>query len=309
MRRHTKNTTLLVVTMAIGIAGCASSPNPVESTPPPSSSAVAPVQTAKTEVLPDRHPSVGYDDAPAKRQRVPTAVVLFGTRWGESEELRFVPLACAIGGKLEMGKPCGLAMPARATVRVTRADASVPATMTVARTTRDYHDEAGEHDYKAPTGPACCMYNTCVEETIPYLSKVMEKAPSRMLAVWPETADIDLQPRAPGANAAEFADGPWKDNKGVRITHALRAGGQRLVATRGPCGSCGSLRVDRGNGFVAVGEIGPGADGFDILATTDVDGDGHPEAIIYEVWRNDYGVHVLGKDWSKPAYRFSCGNI
>ena len=95
----------------------------------------------------------------------------------------------------------------------------------------------------------------------------------------------------------------------VRVVQALRAGAERLVTTRGPCGSCGSLWVDRGGGFKSVKGIGMGADGFDILATSDIDGDGHPEAIVYEVWRNDYGLHVLGNDWSKPAYRFSCGNI
>ena len=252
---------------------------------------------------------MGLDDAPGKRQRLPTAVILYGTRWGESAELRFVPLVCSLDGKIEMGKLCGLAMPATATVRVTRADSNTPAIMTLARTTRDYHDEAGGRDYKAPTGPACCMYNTCIEETIPYLSKAMADGPSRVLAVWPESAEVDLLPRAPMGDSAEFADGPWKGEKGVRVTQALRAGARRLVATRGPCGSCGSLWVDQGSGFAPVGEIGAGADGFHILATTDVDGDGHPEAIVYEAWRNDYGVHVLGNDWSKPAYRFNCGNI
>src|SRR5262245_32045749 len=101
--------------LAFGIAGCASSPNAVESTPRPSSSAVAPMEAAPPEVLPDRPGSVGLDDAPGKRQRIPTAVVLFGTRWGETDELRFVPLVCSIAGKIEMGKPCGLAMPTTAT--------------------------------------------------------------------------------------------------------------------------------------------------------------------------------------------------
>jgi hypothetical protein len=313
------------VVMACGIAGCAKkSPNPVESSAWLSASVSSPARRPKTEalssssspandekaeVLPDLPPSVGLDDAPGKRQRVPTAVVLYGARWGETDELRFVPLVCTVAGKIEMGKPCGLAMPVTAKVRVTRRESTSPAIMTLARTTKDFHDEAGERDYKAPTGPACCMYNTCIEETIPYLTKATQNDSSRMLAVWPETADVDLQPRGSGPKAIEFADVPWKGAKGVRIEQALRAGGQRLVAARGPCGSCGSLAVDRGSGFVPMGDLGPGVDGYDILATTDVDGDGHPEAIVYEAWRNDYGVHVLGNDWSKPAYRFSCGNI
>jgi hypothetical protein len=32
--------------------------------------------------------------------------------------------------------------------------------------------------------------------------------------------------------------------------------------------------------------------------------------VIRENWRNDYGLVVLGNDWSaKPLLRYSCGNI
>jgi hypothetical protein len=150
------------------------------------------------------------------------------------------------------------------------------------------------------------MYNTCVDETIPYFARGNQVISSRILAVWPETADIDFKPHVHGG---EVVKGPWVGNPGVRIEQLLSAGGQRLVATSGPCGSCGALWLDHGAGFDHIVNDAGGADGFDILATSDIDNDGHPEAIVYEVWRNDYGLHVLGNDWSQIAYRFSCGNI
>ncbi|MDI1479380.1 hypothetical protein [Polyangium sp. y55x31] len=294
-------------------------PTPAKGAPPaPTGAPAAPTAAAtsapaaKVTVAPAGPPSVGLDDAPGKRERARKAVILFGTSTEGSDELRFVPVVCSLDGKLETGKACGLAMPATARVRTTRTDTNAPAVLTVTRSTRDFHDEAGGRNYVAPTGPACCMYNTCVDETIPYFAKGNTVAASRVIAIWPETADVDLKPQPAGADGVEFADGPWvgrAGERGVRIDQALRAGQMRLVATRGPCGSCGALWVDRGGGFAVVDEELSSTDGFDILATSDVDGDGHPEAIVYEIWRNDYGLHVLGNDWSKPAYRFNCGNI
>ena len=255
-------------------------------------------------------PFVGLDDAPGKRERLPTAVILFSRVHIDGEALRFVPIVCAIDGKLQTGKTCGLAMPGTARVRVTRSNANSPAILTIARSTRDFFDDAGGRNYVAPTGPACCMYNTCVNETIPYLENGNVAITSRVLAIWPENADVALKPQSPGANGIDMSNAPWVGQSGIRVEQALRIGALRLVSTRGPCGSCGSLWVDRGGGFAPVGDLGGvGADGFDILATSDIDGDGHSEAIVYEVWRNDYGLHVLGNDWSKPAYRFNCGNI
>jgi hypothetical protein len=288
--------------IALLAAACAGPPAP-PTTSAPAASAPA-VLTA-----PAGPPSVGPDDAPGKRSRARTAVILFGVSAGDAEPLRFVPALCSLEGKLQTGKTCGLAMPPTARVRTTRKDTNVPAILTVTRSTRDYHDEAGDRKYVAPAGPACCMYNTCVDETIPYTATGGAKTPAKVLAVWPETADVDLKPQPGGADGVELADGPWAGKPKVRIEQALRVGGQRLATTRGPCGSCGALWVDQGGGFASVKELGPGADGYDILATSDVDGDGRAEAIVYEVWRNDYGLHVLGNDWAKPAYRFSCGNI
>jgi hypothetical protein len=257
----------------------------------------------------DRPASVGFDKPPAKLERMATAVILFGRGGEAAEELRFVPVLCLISGRLATGKECGLAMPPEARVRITRQSEDGPVGLTLARTTKDFHDDAGGRDYVAPTGPACCMYNTCIEETIPYLTSANALVPSRVLAVWPETADVDLEPRHLGRGGGNLNGGPWADDWGMTVEQNFCRGGECLVSTRGPCGSCGALWVRRGGGFKSVKGIGIGADGFDILATSDIDGDGHPEAIVYEVWRNDYGLHVLGNDWSKPAYRFNCGNI
>ena len=305
------------------VAACAGPPKPTEpvaavssvpsaapaATTAPTGSAAS-VPAAPVPVAPAGPPSVGLDDAPGKRERSPKAVLFFGMAPPEgSAELRLVPVVCSLDGKLATGKTCGLAMPATARVRMTRTDTKAPAILTVKRSTRDFRDDASERVYAAPTGPACCMYNTCVDETIPYLAPGKTVVPSRFLAVWPETAEVELKPQPAGAEGIELADGPWAGKGGVRIEQALRVGKQRLAAARGPCGSCGALWVDRGSGFAPVAEIGVGADGFDILGTTDVDADGNREVIVYEIWRNDHGLHVLGNDWSKPAYRFNCGNI
>ena len=68
------------------------------------------------------------------------------------------------------------------------------------------------------------------------------------------------------------------------------------------------MLVKEGAGWTKV-KTPFGAGSLDVLATTDVDGDGHAEALVYEGYANDFGFHVLGNDWKAPLYRFSCGNI
>lgn len=272
--------------------------------PPPVASAAAGEPVALGPAGP---PTAGLD-APGKHKRVATAVVLLGTSGFSNGEVRFVPVICSLDGKLATGKACGSAMPKRARVRTTRADPSLPAILTIARSTRDFRDDAGGRVYPAPTGPACCMYNTCLEETIPYLARhTSAQALKVILAVWPETADVDLKPRPRGADRALVADGPWIQQPRVTLDQAVRVGSRRLVSLGGR--SAAQLWADTGGGWARVDGAGQGADAFDLLATADVDGDGQPEVIVHEVWRNDYGLHVLGNDWSNPVYRFSCGNI
>jgi hypothetical protein len=309
---------------AFGLCACTNVPAPppplvVAPEPPPAATSSAPAPDASgasstpIAVEPTAPPSAGRDDAPGKRERVPTAVVLFGTRGlSEGETLRFVPVVCSIQGTLATGKKCGEAMPARARVRTTRAAPSVPAILTVARSTKDFRDENGGHVYRAPTGPACCMYNTCLGETIPYAaSPAPRESPTAILAVWPETADVDLQPRPRGVDRAEIPDSPWTNRASARLEQGVAVRGRRLISGRGDirCRSCAEIWTDGGSGWARVEPAAMGADGYDVLATTDVDGDGRPEAIVYEAWRNDYGLLVLGGDWSKAAYRYSCGNI
>lgn len=273
--------------------------------PPPPASAAGHEPVALGPAGP---PTAGLDAAVGKRTRVPTAVVLFGTSGFSNGEIRFVPVVCSLDGKLATGKACGSAMPERARVRTTRADPSLPAILTVARSTRDFRDEAGGHVYPAPTGPACCMYNTCLGETIPYLAHhPSAEALKVVLAVWPETADVDLKPRPRGADRPLVADGPWSQQPRVTLDQAVLVGSRQLVSLGGR--SAAQLWADTGGGWARVDGAAQGADAFDILATADIDGDGQPEVIVHEVWRNDYGLHVLGNDWSKPVYRFSCGNI
>lgn len=264
-------------------------------------------------VAPEPAPSDTPAEAPAPRAGGPTAVILFGTSGlTPAERLRFVPVLCSIQGKLTTGKACGEAMPTRAKVKSVRADAKLPPVLAVTRSTRDYHDENGNHLYRAPAGPACCMYNTCVEETIPYLPVAQPTANAKaVLAVWPETADVGLKPAPLAVDPTAAAASPWPGKPDAKVEQAIRVGARRLVSGRSAprCMSCTELWFDDGRGFSRVGGIGMGADGYEILGTSDIDGDGRPEAIVHERWRNDYGLHVLGNDWSKAAYRYSCGNI
>jgi hypothetical protein len=263
-------------------------------------------------VGPSAPPTVGLDDAPGKRERVATAVVLFGTAgYLEAETLRFVPVVCSIQGQVTTGKACGAVMPARARVRVTRTGPAAPAFVTVARSTREFKDDDGHRVYPAPTGPECCFYNGCHGDTIPYHAVPAPRAsPKAVLAVWPENADVDLRPRPRGVDRTEIPDSPWPGMPGVRVEQGLRAGARRLlVARKAGCWTCGLLWTDDGSGWAPVGPLSQGVDGYDVLATTDVDGDGRPEAIVHAIWRNDYGLHALVDDWSKVAYGYSCGNI
>lgn len=233
-------------------------------------------------------------------------VLLYGTADLEDESrLRLQPIACSLGGKLAAAVACGEAMPATARVKIVGG-----AAITVERSRRDFKDEAGEQVYRAPRGPQCCMYNTCVGETIPYLAAPGTAPPRAVLAIWPDDAGVKLTPHAPDSGARDPAGPP-----DFVLDQLVRAGGAALAAGRARgserCLSCaGLLRLDGKDWKPVDREAGPGADGFTVMATTDLDGDGRAEAVIRENWRNDHGLVVLGNDWStKPLLRYSCGNI
>ncbi len=50
-----------------------------------------------------------------------------------------------------------------------------------------------------------------------------------------------------------------------------------------------------------------GADAEYLLSTSDVDGDGRSEFVVYEKWRNAYSLYVASA--TSVLYRFSCGNL
>ena len=82
-----------------------------------------------------------------------------------------------------------------------------------------------------PTGPACCYYNGCHGDTIPYFAIPAPRvSPKAVLAVWPETADVDLRPRPHGGDRGEIPDSPWPGTPGASVEQGVRAGAHRLIA-------------------------------------------------------------------------------
>src|SRR6185437_13531252 len=72
------------------------------------------------------------------------------------------------------------------------------------RSAKPFHDEAGEHDYPAPYGPACCMYNTCIGHTIPYTAVTAkpESGAHTRFGVWPADADVSLEVSSAGGSGS-----------------------------------------------------------------------------------------------------------
>lgn len=235
--------------------------------------------------------------APPPRPAPPRIVVVLMSGAVTAEKgAAFQPLLCTIDGRLETGAACGEAMPARATVATSRG------TYDLSRSTQDFVDEASERTFVAPRAPACCMYNTCVGETLPYSAGVVE-VPPRTLAVWPTSALAEIT-----LHEATHRDPVHVD---LAVDQSLTLRGRAIATGRqkGGCRSCATFLVETGHGFHAPAGLGMGADGYQVLASSDLDGDGSPEAIVFEEWRNDYGLFVLGNEWQKPLYRFNCGNI
>ncbi len=269
-------TTILALVLVPSIAACSGGPAPAS------------------------RPVVANTAAPGEAR-----VLLYGTPDLEDDaRLRLQPIACVLGGKLATAVACGEAMPASAQVKLAGG-----ATITVERSGRDFKDEDGGQVYRAPRGPQCCMYNTCVGETIPYLAPAGTAPVRRVLAIWPAGADIGLTVHEPAAGTGDRAGPP-----DFAIDQLVRAGTSALASGRAKgrerCLSCAQLLWLDGQGWKPVDrDSGPGADRFVVLATTDLDGDGRAEALVHEVWRNDDGMMFLGNEWSRPLMRYSCGNI
>jgi hypothetical protein len=265
---------------SIALAACsASHPPAADPAPPPSASARAP------------QPKGG------------DAVLLFASRIHGVDAARFEPVLCVISGKLRTGIPCGEAMPASARVRTRK-----NGTLTLSRSAKPFVDEAGERTFAPPRGPSCCMYNGCRGETVPYFAAAGVSVPERSFAVWPEDASIDLV-QGEDLPRDEAGDGPWRRDPERVLAQGVRAGSRRIASVgEKKCRSCGALWLDEGSGWQKA-KAPVGLDGFEVLATTDLDGDGAREAVILDVWRNDYGLRVLGNDWKEPAFAFSCGYL
>jgi len=236
-----------------------------------------------------------------------TAVLLFAARFREGDsdaERTFQPLVCSIAGKRAIGARCGEAMPARATIRTPSGE------IVVARSTKPFHDEAGQHDYPAPYGPACCMYNTCVGNTVPYMvahGAKLARDPHTIFAVWPADADIALEVATAGLVGVDANAVPALA-PGQRVDQAFARGTRRFASIRtGRSG--GAVVWDAGAGWRTGASPSFGARGYTLLATTDVDHDGHLELISYQNWANDYGLDVFSDADPQPLYSFSCGNI
>ena len=295
-------------------ASCNASPStPLSSTPSAAAPSVSPPRapTGTTESpspLGDDTPRSVADvvppaDAwPGKRVRRATAVLLFSPRLDPDAPPGprvFQPLVCAIAGKRVTGVRCGELMPAHATIRAPQGE------LAVARSTQPFHDEAGDHDYPAPYGPACCMYNTCVGRTVPYRAAPGDPRaadPRTILAVWPADADLALEV-APGGLVPDISPPLATDQQ---VEASFRRGARSYAALRSRS-SGGTLAWNLGAGWItAQAPIGPR--GYTVLATTDVDHDGHLELIAHQRWANDYGLDVFG-DAALALYSFSCGNI
>jgi hypothetical protein len=314
---------------ALGLLGCVTAGPATPPVAPP----VAPA-TAQPAASADAGPTAeeestalsrffpGTDVAQTQRKRRPIAVLLFAPPTRPSadgalssiETLRFQPVVCSIRGQLAVGARCGEVMPPRATVRLTEAGDAGRGELELERSTLPFRDEAGGQVYPAPYGPACCMYNTCVGRTVPYFPKRTQPDAAFMttktlLAVWPADAEIDLAPLAPGpAEDARVDDGPWaRGERPARLIQSLLLHGRRYASiAQGNMNS--GLFVDGGKGWQPLmRELG--AREYYLLSTSDLDGNGRSELVVYARWANDYGLHVLAEDAPKQLYSFSCGNI
>ncbi len=144
-------------------------------------------------------------------------------------------------------------------------------TMDVQRRTTPFKDTNGSRTFAAPYAPSCCMYNTCVGRTIPYAP-----ADDGVAATHTHRTVLAVWPKdAEIELIPESAD---------RFDASKKATWQRAGGS-------------------------PGAREYLPIATTDLDGDGKREVVVYERWANDYALFVVPREGDPPLLRFSCGNI
>lgn len=256
---------------------------------------------------------------PERLERRATAVVLFSPPPMSLEAwslypvgpTRLQPILCAIDGRLEVGLRCGEAMPPQARARLTT---EPPTIATAARPTKPFVDTASGRVYPAPRAPACCMYNTCLGETIPYDVRLRSPEGDQLLplktliGVWPPDADVGLDPHYP---AAEPGYQPpltlWKghDTPPALVQHESFGEVEFLSTTFGPIG--GQRFMKTSAGWVSLAPRGQWESY--LVASFDVDDDGTREWVVLAKSANDYGLYVYIAGNPKPIYEFDCGNV
>src|SRR5262249_33762681 len=128
-----------------------------------------------------------------------------------------------------------------------------------------------------------------------------------VLAVWPADAQVSLNILEPGASLeVKLDDAPWMHvaakEPAPRIFQSALIQGPRYASADG------GLFVNLGKGWQRM-ETQTGVRASYLLSSTDLDGDGRPEVLVYARWANDYGLDLFANDELKPLYSFSCGNI
>src|SRR5262249_9625346 len=163
------------------------------------------------------------------------------------------------------------AMPPRATIRTPTGDIAVQ------RSTKPFHDEAGGQDYPPPFEPACCTYNTCLGNTIPYTPAAGARPRDKRtaFAVWPADADIGLQIAGDDPTATELPPLP----RGIHVTQAFSRGTHHFAEINNRYS--GGVAWNAGSGWVTPPADRAGPRGHVVLATTDVDHDGRLEFVSY----------------------------
>jgi hypothetical protein len=258
------------------------------------------------------------DSAPGPRRRLATAVLLISPAnplvpMGQGDQMpprRFQALICAVRGKLETGLACAKLMPARTTIRTPNGP------LEVVRSKKQFVDPSRDDDrelWPVPTAPECCHYNGCIGQTIPYTAAANAKVadyPATIFGVWPADADIDLEVAGAGNNGVDTSDLP-PTNPPQRVRQAFARGARRFVTVEhgflGPAmWNTGAGWIKQPSGGVSAGWL---ASGETLLATADVDGDGHLEIVGYQEWVNNYGLDVFLESSADPIYGYSCATI
>ncbi|AKU93650.1 hypothetical protein AKJ09_00314 [Labilithrix luteola] len=220
----------------------------------------------------------GSDDArtatPLKRYT--TAVVLFApprpepaTPLERIETLSFQPVVCVIAGRIQTGVRCGEVMPRRTTVRLTAASSGYD-TMEIMRSTTPFTSSPEDGTV---TFPAPYAPACCMYKGCAGKTIPYRPAERQGSALATSRTILAVWPEDADIDLVPLT--PETDDPSTHPWKAERSGARKFLQ----------------------------------LATSDLDRDGRPEILVYELWANDYGLDVFANGSQEPIYRFSCGNI